>query len=134
MAGAAVLPFSANPITAGRVFPVVLTSEMPESLGFEASLGADSIWRLFYRIPWALPTGTGKILLACQANATSGVGLEKYVDYGTTSDWIEGGRSRTKMASTAPGMRIRRAQSQLERVRRGIPRHVSDNVERRMSI
>ena len=72
MAGGPLLPCSAKPITAGRVFPNFLTAEMPESLGFEASLGADSIWRLFYRLPPTLPSGTGKLLLACQANATTG--------------------------------------------------------------
>lgn len=72
MAGGPILPFSAEPITAPRVFPVRLTAEMPRSLGFEASLGADAIWRLFYRMPPTIPTGTAKLLLACQANATTG--------------------------------------------------------------
>lgn len=72
MAGGPILPFSAVPVTAGKVFPYQLTAEMPESLAFMASLDGDAIWRLFYRMPPTLPTGTGKILLACQANATSG--------------------------------------------------------------
>lgn len=72
MAGGPIFPFSAVPITTGRVFPVILTTEMPESLGFEASLGADSIWRLFYRMPPVIPTGTAKLRLAGQANSNSG--------------------------------------------------------------
>ena len=72
MAGGPLYPCSAKPLTEGRVFPNFLTAEMPESLGFEASLGADSIWRLFYRLPPTLPSGTGKLLLVCQANATTG--------------------------------------------------------------
>lgn len=72
MAGGPILPFSCRPITSPRVFPIYPTAEMPEGLGFEASLGADSIWRLFYRAPQTIPSGTAKILLECQANATSG--------------------------------------------------------------
>lgn len=72
MAGGPVYPFSAIPITAGKVFPVNLTAEMPESLGFLASLDADAIWRLFYRMPESLPTGTGKLRMVGQANATTG--------------------------------------------------------------
>lgn len=72
MAGGPILPCSAYPVTAGRVFPSFLTAEMPEGLGFEASLGADSIWRLFYRMPPTLPSGTGKLLIVGQANATAG--------------------------------------------------------------
>lgn len=73
MAGGPILPFSAYPVTAGRVFPSALTAEMPESLCYEASLGADAIWRLFYRMPpTSLPTGTCKLLIVCQANATTG--------------------------------------------------------------
>ena len=72
MAGGPILPFSAQPITAGLVFPVRLTAEMPESLGFLASLSGDAIWRCFYQMPPTLPTGTGKVVLNCQANATSG--------------------------------------------------------------
>jgi len=73
MAGGPIYPCSALPVTAGRVFPNFLTTEMPEGLCFEASLGADSIWRLFYRMPPTLPSGTGKLLIVGQANATSGV-------------------------------------------------------------
>lgn len=72
MPGGPILPYSAEPITTGRVFPTRLTSEMPRGLGFEASLGADSIWRCFYKMPPSIPSGTFKVSLACQANATSG--------------------------------------------------------------
>lgn len=73
MAGGPIFPFSAVPITAGRVYPYIYSSlEMPEGLAFEGSLGADSIWRLFYRLPPTLPSGTGKLLIVCQANATTG--------------------------------------------------------------
>ncbi len=73
MAGGPILPFSAVPITSGKVFPVLLTAEMPQSLGFLASLDADAIYRLFYRMPEVLPSGTGKLLMVGQANATTGV-------------------------------------------------------------
>lgn len=72
MAGGPIFPNSAYPVTADRVFPTFLTSEMPEGLGYQASLGADSIWRLFFRMPPTLPSGTCKLLLSCQANATTG--------------------------------------------------------------
>lgn len=74
MAGGPVFPHSVYPVTAGKVFPTFLTAEMPEGLAFMASLDADAIWRVFYRMPpTSLPTGTGKVLLPCRANATSGV-------------------------------------------------------------
>lgn len=72
MAGGPIFPFSALPVTAGRVFPTFLTTDYPEGLGFEASLGANSTWRLFYRMPVVLPTGTAKLLIVAQANATTG--------------------------------------------------------------
>lgn len=60
-------------MTAARVFPTFLTAEMPDALAYEASLGADAIWRLFFRLPpTTLPTGTCKLLIVCQANATTG--------------------------------------------------------------
>lgn len=67
------LPFACQPITTGKVFPVILDAAYPESLGFLASLDADAIWRLFYRMPPTVPTGTGKLLIVGQANATAGV-------------------------------------------------------------
>src|SRR5688500_63565 len=73
MAGGPIFPCAAaDPVTTDRVFPVQLTTEMPWSLGYQASLGADAIWRMFYRMPPTLPTGTGKLYIVCQANATTG--------------------------------------------------------------
>ena len=60
------------PVTSGKVFPTFLDAAYPEGLGYMASLDGDAIWRLFYRMPPAIPSGTGKILLVCQANATTG--------------------------------------------------------------
>jgi len=68
-----VFPISAVPVTSGLVFPVILDLAHPEGLGFPASLSGDAIWRLFFRMPPTLPTGTGKLLIVGQANATSGV-------------------------------------------------------------
>jgi hypothetical protein len=73
MPGGPIFPSSAFPVTSGRVFPTALTPEMPQALAFEASLGADAVWRLFYQLPpTTLPSGTAKLLLICQANATAG--------------------------------------------------------------
>lgn len=72
MAGGPIFPLSAVPVTAGKVFPVSIHAERPMGLGVMASLDGDAIWRLFYRAPPALPTGTPKQLLACHANATTG--------------------------------------------------------------
>ena len=66
------MPFSMVPITAGKVFASNLTTEYPLSLCYIASLDADAIWRLYYRMPPSLPTGTGKLLIHAQANATTG--------------------------------------------------------------
>ena len=73
MPGGPILPFSAIPVTTDRVFAFLFSSgEMPEALGYQSSLGADSIWRLFYQAPQTIPSGTATMLLRCQANATSG--------------------------------------------------------------
>lgn len=72
-AGGPIYCFSTYPVTAGNLFPVFLTAEMPEGLGWVASLPADSTWRLFFRAPMVLPSGTtAKLLMACHANATTG--------------------------------------------------------------
>jgi hypothetical protein len=78
MAGGPILPQSAYPVTSGRVFPNIhvgagANSKHDEGLGVEASVGADSIWRLRFQMPPTLPTGTGKLRLLMLANATSGV-------------------------------------------------------------
>ncbi len=78
MAGGPIFPHSAFPVTAGRVFPnfhvgAGANSKQDEGLGVEASVGADSTWRLRFQMPPTLPTGTGKLRLLALANATSGV-------------------------------------------------------------
>lgn len=78
MAGGPVFPYSAFPVTADRVFPNIhigagSNSKQEEGLGVEASVGADSIWRLRFQTPEVLPTGTGKLRLLALANATTGV-------------------------------------------------------------
>ena len=78
MAGGPILPHSAYPATSGRVFPnfhvgAGANSKHDEGLGVEASVGADSTWRLrFMMPPTSLPSGTGKLRLLALANATSG--------------------------------------------------------------
>lgn len=77
MAGGPILPNSQYPATAGRVFPnfhvgAGANSKHDEGLGVEASVGADSTWRLRFLMPPSLPTGTCKLRLLALANATSG--------------------------------------------------------------
>jgi len=77
MAGGPLFPHSAYPVTAERVFPNVhvgagANSKHEQGLGVQASVGADSIWRLRFMMPPSLPTGTGKLRLLALANATSG--------------------------------------------------------------
>lgn len=72
-----VTSISAFPVTAGRVFPNVhvgagANSKQDVGLGVEASVGADSIWRLRFAMPPTLPSGTAKLRLIALANATSG--------------------------------------------------------------
>lgn len=77
MAGGPLFPNSEFPATAGRVFPnfhvgAGANSKHDEGLGVEASVGADSTWRLRFQMPPTLPSGTGKLRLLALANATSG--------------------------------------------------------------
>jgi len=77
MPGGPIFPNSAYPATAGRVFPnfhegAGANSKHDEGMGVEASVGADSTWRLRFQMPPTLPTGTGKLRLLALANATSG--------------------------------------------------------------
>jgi hypothetical protein len=78
MAGGPIFPSSAYPVTAGRVFPnyhvgAGANSKHDYGLGVEASVGADSTWRLrFVMPPVSLPSGTCKLRLLALANATSG--------------------------------------------------------------
>jgi len=49
------------------------TNSRPEmAMKVAASIAADNVWHLRFRIPPTLPSGTGKLLLVAQANATSG--------------------------------------------------------------
>ena len=77
MAGGPLFPHSAFPVTAGRAFPNFYVgggsnSKHDEGLGVEASVGADTTWRLRFQLPPTLPTGTAKLRLLALANATSG--------------------------------------------------------------
>lgn len=78
MAGGPIFPNSAFPVTASRVFPnfhvgAGANSKVDEGMGVQASVGADSIWRLrFHMPPTSLPSGTGKLRLLALADATSG--------------------------------------------------------------
>jgi hypothetical protein len=56
------------------VFPNIhaATNAHAEGLGVEASVGADSIWRLWFSMPPVLPSGTCKLKLRAIANATTG--------------------------------------------------------------
>ncbi len=77
MAGGPIFPCSVFPVTTDRVFPNIhvgagSNSKHTQGLGVQASVGADSIWRLrFVMPPTALPSGTCKLRLLALANATS---------------------------------------------------------------
>lgn len=79
MAGGPVSPISTFPVTVDRVFANVhegdgANSKQDIGLGVEASVGADSIWRLRFKMPEVLPaTGTGKLQLWALADAITGV-------------------------------------------------------------
>ncbi len=78
MSGGPIFPHSAFPVTADRVFPnfhvgAGANSKQDEGLGVEASVGADSIWRLRFQMPPALPSGTAKLKLVALANAVAGL-------------------------------------------------------------
>lgn len=79
MAGGPILPESRVPqSTNGNVYPAVYTggggnaAPAEEGMGVVASLGADSVWALRFRIPNVLPSGTAKLLLTALANANTG--------------------------------------------------------------
>lgn len=77
MAGGPIFPHSAVPVTSPRVFPNIhvgagANSKHDEGLGVEASVGADSTWRLRFWCPPTLPSGTCKLRLWALANATTG--------------------------------------------------------------
>ncbi len=78
MAGGPIFPRSAFPVTASRVFPNFhvgggANSKEDEGLGVEASVGADSIWRLRFQMPPTLPVGTAKLRMRALSNAATGV-------------------------------------------------------------
>lgn len=78
MAGGPVFPHSAFPVTAGNVFPYVYVgggtnSKQDVGLGVVGSLGADSTWRLRFKMPTTIPTGTFTFKAWALANASSGV-------------------------------------------------------------
>lgn len=78
MAGGPIFPYSQYPVTTDRVFPYIYVGagsgpKQEEGLGVQASVGADSTWLLFFKIPKTLPSGTAKLILTCRANASSGV-------------------------------------------------------------
>lgn len=74
----AIFPFSQIPVTTDRTYWNVhvgagSNSKHTEGMGVEASVGADSIWRLRLKFPTILPPGkTCKLVLEALANATSG--------------------------------------------------------------
>jgi hypothetical protein len=77
MAGGPIFPHSTYPATPSRTFENVhegagSNSKHDVGMGVEASVGADSVWRLRFQMPPSLPAGTGKLLLRALANATSG--------------------------------------------------------------
>ena len=77
MAGGPIYPRSSYPTTS-NAFPNVhvgagANSKHDEGLGVVASLGADTIWRLRFKMPPVLPIGTGKLVIEALAAATSGV-------------------------------------------------------------
>ena len=76
--GGPLRPFSRYPATIDRVFISVYVgdganSKHEEGMGVEASVGADSIWRLRFEMPPVLPSGTGKLRLIALADAVTGV-------------------------------------------------------------
>ncbi len=78
MAYGPISPFSAYPATANRTWENIHTgaganSKHTVGMGVEASVGANSIWRLRWQFPiGALPSGTCKLMLHALANATTG--------------------------------------------------------------
>lgn len=77
MAAGPIYPSSAVPSTTSRVFPYLYIGDganahRTETLGVEASLGADSIWMLEFDMPPVLPTGTAKLRLLALADAVTG--------------------------------------------------------------
>ena len=75
MAGGPLFPISAVPLTSGKVFPVLYnggSNDLEQMMGVMASLDGDAVWRLAFKMPPSLPTGTPYMVLHARANATSG--------------------------------------------------------------
>ena len=76
MAGGPIFPYTAFPVTAGKVYPNIHATQTNvryrEGLGIMASLDGDAIWELRFMMPQNLPSGTGKLVLRGIANASSG--------------------------------------------------------------
>ncbi|MEK6798035.1 MAG: hypothetical protein AABZ12_03640 [Planctomycetota bacterium] len=73
MAGGPIFPFSAYP-TSSRAFANVhvgagANSKHEEGMGVAASIASDTVWRLRFPMPPALPTGTAKLRLVGLAAA-----------------------------------------------------------------
>jgi len=86
VAGGPIFPRSSYPVTTSRVFPNfhAATNAHTEGLGYEASLGADSIWRLWFQMPPTLPTGTMKLLLRVISAGAGNVKLNpKWKSFGS---------------------------------------------------
>lgn len=76
MAGGPLGPYSAMPTTADAfsdIQNIATKIDHEEGFGVEASLSGDTIWRLRFKIPPALPTGDPYINVDVYANATAGV-------------------------------------------------------------
>jgi hypothetical protein len=93
MAYGPLVPYSIFPVTADRIFSYIYVGagsgpKQENLLGVEASLGGDSIWRLFFQMPVIVPSGTLKLLLSSRANATTGVAKvnPKWKAYGASVD------------------------------------------------
>ena len=79
MAGTQLFPISAIPVTAGMVFPSIhvgggANSKHDEGHGVAdaTTLTSDAIWRMRYKVPATLPTGTLTHMMDSLANATTG--------------------------------------------------------------
>lgn len=78
MAGGPIFPFSVYPVTADQVFFNLHTCAGSNAkhfygLGYKASVSADGTWRMMFKMPPVLPSGTGKLILPMLANATAGI-------------------------------------------------------------
>jgi hypothetical protein len=80
MPGGPIFPYSAVPVSTGKVFPYIhisagAYSKHEEGLGVMSSVNSDAVWRLRFRMPPVLPSGTCKLDLRALANATTGLAV-----------------------------------------------------------